>query len=64
MKMLTYALVSGAMFWLGVVITESRQPIAPAQIIPVYKTPRMFLSCDPQMEKERKWICQQRKKSL
>lgn len=63
MKMLTYTLVAGSMFWLGVVLTESRQPIQPAVIVPVYKTPRMFLECSKHMEIERDRACRARVKS-
>ena len=64
MGALTYVLTAGVFFWSGSIHEAARQPIQPAQIVPVYKTPLMWLACDPQMEVERKRACYHRSKSL
>ena len=64
MKAVLITLLSGAAFWIGTVHEAARKPIQPAQIVPVYKTPLMWLACDPQMEVERKRACYHRSKSL
>ena len=62
MRALTYVLTAGVFFWGGIVHEAARKQ--PAQIVPVYKTPLMWLACDPQMEVERKRACYHRSKSL
>ena len=56
---LTLTLISAALLIAVSLPAAVTQPV----IVPVYKTPRMWLSCDKQMERERKWACNQRRKS-